>query len=69
MSVNKLLRRWVDANFSVDNLFNKRYLETQNYFESRVRLGDEPESRIHGTPGYPIGVTAGLTLHLLNKGR
>ncbi len=67
LSVNKRLRRWVDANFSVDNLFNKRYLETQNFFESRVRPGDPVIARIHGTPGFPLGVTAGLTFHLFRK--
>ncbi len=67
LSVNKRLRRWVDANFSVDNLFNKRYFETQNYFESRARPGDPVLARIHATPGYPFGATFGLTFHLFNK--
>ncbi len=66
-SMNKRIRRWVDLNFSIDNLLNKRYLETQNYFESRVRPSDEAITRIHGTPGYPFGVTAGVTFHLFNK--
>lgn len=66
-SLNKKLRRWVDLNFSIDNLFNRRYLETRDYFESRVSPDAEPITRIHGTPGYPIGVTAGLTFHLFNK--
>ncbi len=66
-SMNKRLRRWVDANFSIDNLFNKRYLETQNYFESRVSPEAEAVTRIHGTPGYPFGVTAGVTFHLFGK--
>lgn len=67
LSINKRLRRWVDANFSIDNLFDKRYFETQNYFESRVRPGDPVIARIHATPGYPFGVTAGLTFHLFGK--
>lgn len=67
LSVNKRLRAWVDVNFSVDNLFNKRYFETQNFFESRVRPGAPVVARIHGTPGFPTGVTAGLTFHLFSK--
>jgi len=66
-SMNKRIRRWVDLNFSIDNLFNKRYLETQNYFESRVSPEAEAITRIHGTPGYPFGATVGVTFHLFNK--
>ena len=66
-SMNKRVQRWVDLNFSIDNLFNKRYLETQNYFESRVSPEAEAITRIHGTPGYPFGATVGVTFHLFNK--
>jgi hypothetical protein len=66
-SMSKRLKRWVDFNLSIDNLTNKRYFETQNFFESRLRPGDPAISRIHGTPGYPIGVTIGLTFHLFGK--
>ena len=66
-SMVKRLNRRLDFNFSIDNLTNKRYFETQNFFESRLRPGDPAISRIHGTPGYPIGVTAGLTLRLSGK--
>jgi len=65
--VSKRLRRFVDVNFAVDNLFNKRYFETQNFFESRLRPGDDPVERIHATPGYPFGVTVGLTFRLGEK--
>ena len=67
LSLNKRLRKWVDFNLSIDNATNKRYYETQNYFESRLRPGDPVIARIHATPGYPIGVTAGLTFHLFGK--
>lgn len=67
LSVRQRIRSWVDFNFSVDNLTNKRYFETQNYFESVVRPGAPVIARIHGTPGYSIGVTAGLTFHLFGK--
>jgi outer membrane receptor for monomeric catechols len=64
MSMTKRVRRWVDFNLSIDNLTDKRYFETQNYFESRVSPGAEARARIHGTPGYPVGVSAGLTFRL-----
>jgi outer membrane receptor protein involved in Fe transport len=66
-SLSKRVRRWLDLNLAVDNLTNKRYFETQNYFESRLRPGDAPALRIHGTPGYPLGVTAGLTFRFFGK--
>lgn len=62
LSVSKKLKYGVEANFAIDNLNNKRYYETQNYFESQ--LSPDPStrgSRIHATPGYPVGFTAGLT--------
>jgi outer membrane receptor protein involved in Fe transport len=67
LSVAKRLRSWVDFNVSIDNLTDKRYFETQNYFESRLRPGDSVIARIHATPGYPITVTAGLTFRLFGK--
>jgi hypothetical protein len=62
LSVSKRIYHGVDFNFAIDNLNDKKYWETQNYFVSR--LEDEPSDRIarvHATPGYPIGVTVGLT--------
>ncbi|MCA1625628.1 MAG: TonB-dependent receptor, partial [Acidobacteria bacterium] len=71
-SVSKRLKKWIDLNFSVDNLLNKKYFETQNYFESRLPT-DSPvgvdletgrdiyPSRIHATPGYPRTFNVGLT--------
>lgn len=66
--MKKSVRPWADLNLSLDNLTNKRYYETQNYFESRLRPGDAPASRIHGTPGYPFSLTVGVTFRLLGKG-
>ena len=66
-SLSKRLARGVELNFAVDNLTDKRYFETQNYFASRVRPGDEPRARVHATPGYPRTFTAGLTLRLFGK--
>ncbi|MDQ3650074.1 MAG: TonB-dependent receptor [Acidobacteriota bacterium] len=65
--VSRRLRSFMDINLAVDNLLNKRYFETQNFFESRVRPGDDPKERIHATPGYPFGVTVGLTFRLGSK--
>ncbi len=67
--LTKHLSKWIDLNFAVDNLLNKKYYETQNYFESRVRPGlDSPVvSRIHATPAYPFTVSAGLTLRFGSK--
>jgi len=64
LGLTKRIRRRVDFNLSIDNLVDKRYFETQNYFESRVSPGAKVIARIHGTPGYPLGVTAGLTFRL-----
>lgn len=59
-SLSKRLTKLVDLNFSIDNLFNKRYFETQNFFESRVCPTCEVGERIHATPGYPFTVNIGL---------
>lgn len=60
LSLSKRLKKWVDLNFSIDNLFNKRYFETQNPFKSRVCPTCEVVERIHATPGYPLTVNIGL---------
>jgi outer membrane receptor protein involved in Fe transport len=67
LAATKQVRRWVDFNLGMDNLANKVYYETQNYFESRVTPTSPVVARIHGTPGYPFGVTVGVTFHLWNK--
>ena len=67
MSVARRIRHWVDFNLSIDNLSDKHYFETQNFFESRLRPGAPVVARIHGTPGYPITVTAGLTFRFFGK--
>jgi outer membrane receptor protein involved in Fe transport len=66
-SIRQRIRRWVDFNLSIDNLADKHYFETQNFLESRVRPTDPIIARIHGTPGYSRGFTAGLTFHLVSK--
>jgi outer membrane receptor protein involved in Fe transport len=57
----------VDFNFSIDNLTDKHYFETQNYLESSVAPGAPAIARIHGTPGYSRGMTIGLTFHIFRK--
>ena len=52
----------MELNFSVDNLTNRDYCETQNYFESRVTPDAPIIARIHATPGYPLTAVAGITL-------
>jgi outer membrane receptor protein involved in Fe transport len=66
-SLSKKISHWLDFNLSIDNLTDKRYFETQNYFQSRLRPADPVVARIHGTPGYPVSVTAGLTFRLFEK--
>jgi len=66
-SLSKRLKKWVDLNFSVDNLLNKKYFETQNYFESRVCPTCEILPRIHATPGYSTSFNFGLTFRFWAK--
>ena len=60
-AATKKLRPGLEWNLSVDNLNNKRYYETQNFFDSRVSPSAPIEARVHGTPGYRVGFTTGLT--------
>ncbi len=60
-AVTKRLRKWLDLNFSIDNLLDKHYFETQNYFESRVCPTCDVVERIHATPGYSRAFNVGLT--------
>jgi outer membrane receptor protein involved in Fe transport len=61
--VSKQLNHAVELNLSLDNLLNRDYYETQNYFESRVTPDAPVIARIHATPAYPVTVIAGITLH------
>src|SRR3984893_6750990 len=68
LSMSQKIRHGLDFNFAIDNLNDKRYWETQNFVVSR--LPSEPVggiARVHGTPGYPIGFTVGLTFRLGEK--
>jgi outer membrane receptor protein involved in Fe transport len=57
----------VEFNLSLDNLTNRDYYETQNYFDSRVSPTAPAVARVHGTPGYPLTAAAGLTFRLRGK--
>jgi len=63
----KQIRRGVELNLSVDNLTNRDYYETQNYFESRVTPDGPVIARIHGTPAYPLTAVVGVTFRLRGK--
>lgn len=67
VSLTKRLTKWMDLNFSIDNLLNKRYYETQNYFESRIAPEADVVSRIHATPGYPFSAYIGVTFRFGTK--
>ncbi|MEP6903098.1 MAG: TonB-dependent receptor plug domain-containing protein [Actinomycetota bacterium] len=77
-SLSKHLKKWMDVNFSIDNILNKKYFETQQYHESRLRsdapVGIDPEtgrniypSRIHFTPGFGTTFNFGVTFRLFAK--
>ena len=63
----KKVSRRVELSFSLDNLTNRDYYETQNYFESRVTPGAQILARIHGTPGYPLTAIVGISMRFGGK--
>jgi hypothetical protein len=67
LGLAKQVRRGVEFNLSFDNLTNRDYYETQNYFESRVAPMAPIVARIHATPGYPLTAVAGVTFRLRGK--
>jgi outer membrane receptor for monomeric catechols len=66
-SLVRRLRRNLDCNFAIDNIADRTYLETQNYVESRPYPNAPAAFGIHGTPGYPRTITAGLTFRFRGK--
>jgi hypothetical protein len=66
MGIARRIRRGVEFNLTIDNLADRSYWETQNYYESRLP-GQEPATRIHATPGYPLTVMVGLTVRMFGK--
>lgn len=67
VSVVRQIRKGLEFNFAIDNVANRLYYETQNYIESRPVAGLASRWGIHATPGYPLTVTAGLTLRFRGK--
>ncbi len=67
LGIAKQVNHVVEFNLSVDNLTNRDYWETQNYFESRVAPLAPVVARIHATPAYPVNVVAGVTFRLGGK--
>jgi outer membrane receptor protein involved in Fe transport len=63
----KQISRRVELNLSVDNLTDRNYFETQNFFESRVTPEAPIVARIHATPGYPLTAIAGVTIRFGGK--
>jgi hypothetical protein len=68
LAITKTVRPRLDLNFDIDNLTSKMYYETQNYFTSRLSPAQVAMERIHGTPGYPVGFTIGVTFRFGEKG-
>jgi hypothetical protein len=66
LSVSRRIRRGVEFTFVLDNLTNREFYETQNYFESRLP-GQAAMWRIHATPGYPVTASVGMTFRLRGK--
>jgi len=67
LGLARAIRKGIEFNLSLDNLTNRDYYETQNYFDSRVTPLAPIVGRIHGTPGYPLTAVAGLTFRLRGK--
>jgi len=67
LGVARQIRRGMELNLSLDDLTNRDYFETQNYFDSRVTPTAPIVGRIHATPGYPLTAVAGVTFRLRGK--
>jgi outer membrane receptor protein involved in Fe transport len=67
LGLARQIRRGMELNLSLDNLTNREYFETQNYFDSRVTPKAPIAGRIHATPGYPLAAVAGVTFRLRGK--
>jgi outer membrane receptor protein involved in Fe transport len=66
LGIARRLRRGLELNFTLDNFTDRSYWETQNYYESRLP-GQDPMTRIHATPGYPLTVMVGMTFRMFGK--
>jgi len=66
ISAARNINRWLDLNFAADNLLNKFFYETFEMYTSALK-GEAPLQRVHGTPGYPRTIMAGVIIHLFPK--
>jgi hypothetical protein len=64
LGLAKQVSHHIELSLALDNLTNRDYYETQNYFESRVTPNAPAVARIHATPGYPLTAVGGITLRL-----
>jgi outer membrane receptor protein involved in Fe transport len=67
LGMARQISRRVELNLGLDNLTNRDFYETQNYFESRVTPSAPVVARIHATPGYPLTAIAGITMRVGGK--
>ena len=67
LGVSRRITHRLELNLSLDNLTDRAYYETQNYFESRIMPAAPIVARIHGTPGYPLTAIAGVTMRFGGK--
>jgi outer membrane receptor protein involved in Fe transport len=67
LGMAKQLNHTIEFDLSLDNLLNRDYYETQNYFESRVTPDSPVIALIHATPAYPLTAVAGITLRFRAK--
>jgi hypothetical protein len=67
LGLAKQVRRGIELNLSLDNLSDRDYYETQNFFESRVAPLAPVVARIHATPGYPLTAVVGITCRFRGK--
>ena len=50
--------------FSIANLANKKWRAAQFFHASRLKTEGTPVNDIHFTPGEPLTIKAGMTVHL-----
>ncbi len=66
LGMSRAIRRGIEFNFALDNMLDRSYYETQNYFVSRLPR-EAALARIHGTPGFPLTAMVGFTFRLKGK--
>jgi outer membrane receptor protein involved in Fe transport len=67
LGIARQISHRLELNLSLDNLTNRDYYETQNYFESRVTPDAPVIARIHATPAYPLTAIMGVTMRFGGK--